>query len=164
MANEIKNAFKEIVDRLQASEEETGTGTPGQLAGVTLVEGPTEQTFAQQDLPVVIYEMLDGGFAEDTHFPDRARSKFTVLFTVMTDAAKGYYSTDGLGILDLYEKIMTVIDVSRTTGLVDLTGAGYWGPVSPQFKVGGFERDGLVNTYLIEAEFQTVRYGRGALR
>jgi phosphatidylethanolamine-binding protein (PEBP) family uncharacterized protein len=59
---------------------------------------------------------------------------------------------------------MSVLDKNLTTGLTDLTGAGYWGPIPPQYKVGAFERSGLINTYLIEAEFQTVRYGRGSLR
>jgi hypothetical protein len=163
VAQEIKNAFAEVIARLKASEEDTGTGYPGLLSGVMLVEGPTEQTFAQQDLPVIVYEILEGGFTEDAAFPDRARSKFTVLFTIMTDAQYGYYSDEGLGIIDLYEKLMTVLDCD-ISGNRDLTGAGYWGPITAQYRIGGFERSGLINTYLLEAEFQTIRYGRGTLR
>jgi hypothetical protein len=152
MAQEIKNAFKEIVDRLEAANE------GGILVEVKLVEGPTEETFVHADLPVVIYEILSAGFVEDACFPRGARAKFTVLFTIMTDVSEGYYSDEGLGIVDLYEKIMTVIDGS------DLTGAGHWGSVTPQCRAGGFERDGLINTFLIEAEFQTPKYTRGTLR
>ena len=163
MAQEIRNAFVEMVERLTTSADSTGTGDYGLLEGVHLVEGPTEETFNQSQLPVVVYEILDGGFAEDACFPKGARSKFTVLLTVMTDVSKGYTSVDELGIIDLYEKIMTVLD-QNTSKVTDLTGAGAWGPIPPQYKVGGFERSGMINTYLIEVEFQTVRYERGSLR
>lgn len=163
MANEIKNAFVEIVNRLDNACDTTGTGDYGTLEGALLVEGPTEQTFTDSQMPVIIYEILDGGFAEDAAFPDRARYKFTVLFTVMTKAISGYYDDDGEGIIDYLEKIMTVID-KNTSDTVDLGGAGTWGPETPQYKVGGFERNGLINTFLIEATFQTKRFGRGTLR
>jgi|WetSurMetagenome_2_1015567.scaffolds.fasta_scaffold02369_10 hypothetical protein len=163
MSYEIKNAFKELVDRLLASEAETGTGVPGLLAGVQLIEGPVEQSFADQDMPVIVYEMLDGGAAEDTHFPDQARAKMTVMLTIMTLAENGYYNTAKTGILDLYEKIQDVID-RNTSGTLDLTGAGKWGPMPPQYKVGGVERDGLIYTYLVEVTIQTARYRRGSLQ
>lgn len=158
MATEIKNAFKEIVDRLEHARDGS------LLNGVKLVEGPTNQEFYKSDLPAVVYEILDGGFSEDAAFPARARNKFTVLFTVMTDTEKGYYSDDEQGIIDLFERIMTALDVSRTTGLVDLKGADNWGPIAPQYRIGSFEKSELMYQYLIEAEFQTKRYGRGELR
>jgi hypothetical protein len=163
MAQEIKAAFKELVDRLEAANNATGTGDYGLLEGVQLVEGPSEQVFNDSDLPVIVYEILDGGFAEDSHFPDRARSKMTVLLTIMTKVENGYYNDAKEGIIDLYEKVMDVID-KNTTGTLDLTGADNWGPIPPQYKIGGFERDGLINTYLVEVEIQTARYGRGGLQ
>jgi hypothetical protein len=163
MAQEVKKAFVELIDRLKASEEETGTGTLGLLAGVQLIEGPTEQSFADQDMPVIIYEILDGGLVEDTHFPDQARAKMTVMLTIMTLAENGYYNDSKTGILDLYEKIQDVID-QNIDGVLDLTGAGNWGPIPPQYKVGGVERDGLIYTYLVEVTIQTARYRRGSLQ
>jgi hypothetical protein len=152
MSQEITNAFQALVDRLDDV----------LLEGVKLVEGPTEQAFGDEDLPAIIYEMLDGGFAEDTHFPKSARAQMTVLLTVMTKAEYGYTNNNGFGILDLYEKVMDAID--RGDSATDLTGGGKWGPIPPQYKVGGFERSGLLTTYLIEVKIQSNRYERGALR
>ena len=152
MAREIVDAFKEVVTRLKAANIQGGI-----LEQVKLVEGPTEESFAKEDLPVVIYEILHGGEAEDVGFPDCARAKLTVMLTVMVSVDEGYQSDERSGMLDYYEKIMTVIDGS------DLSGSGNWGPVTPRYRVGGFERDGLMNTYLIEVEIQTNRYRRGAL-
>jgi len=163
MATEIKTAFEEIVNRLEAACDTTGTGDYGALEGVLLVEGPTEDSYQQSQLPVIIYEILEGGNAEDTHFPNQARYKFTVLFTIMTDAQYGYYNDNGWGIIDVLEKLMTVID-ENTSGTLDLGGNSCWGPIAPQYRIGGFERSGLINTYLLEAEFQTNRYTRGGLR
>jgi hypothetical protein len=156
MAQEIKGAFKELVDRLEAA-----CVTDQILEGVKLVEGPTEQVFTDEDLPVLIYEVLEGGFAEDSHFPNQMRAKMTVLLTMMVHESKGYYNDDKTGMIDYYEKIMSVIDGDLTT---ELTGSDHWGPIPPQYRVGGFERNGLQNTYLIEVELQTIRYSKGALQ
>jgi len=161
MAREIKAAFEEVVSRLEAANNATGTGDYGLLEGVTLIEGPTEQTFEDADLPIVIYEILSGGAAEDSHFPDRMRGKMTILLTVMTHVDNGYYNANKTGIIDFYEKIMTVIDGASIT---DITGNGHWGPMPPQYEIGGFERDGLRYVYLIEVEIQTARYGKGDLQ
>lgn len=161
MARELMAAYKELVDRLKASEEETGTGSAGLLAGVQLVEGPVEQVFSDENLPVIVYEIMSGGDAEDAAFPRCAREKMTVLLTISTHVDKGYYNDNKDGIIDLYEKIMTVIDGYPT---IDLTGATHWGPVTPQYRVGGFDRDGLRYCYLVEVDIQTARYQRGALQ
>lgn len=157
MAFEIKKAFAEVVTRLEDACNATGTGTYGILEGALLVEGPIEQSFTHEQMPVIIYELLNGGFVEDAAFPRCAREKMIILITVMTLAENGYYTSNRDGILDLYEKIMDVIDGS------DLTGGGNWGPYSPQYRVGGVERSGLNYTFLIEVEIQTNRYQRGGL-
>jgi hypothetical protein len=161
MAREIKAAYKELVDRLEVAANETGTGDYGLLEGVKLVEGPTEETFGDEDLPLVIYEILNGGFPEDAAFPKCARAKMTVLLTVSTLATNGYYNDTKTGIIDLYEKLMTVIDGHP---VCDLTGSNHWGPISPQYRVGEFERDGLRYCFLIEVELQSIRYQRGTLQ
>ena len=153
MARELMAAFKEFVSRLE--------GATVLLSGVKIVEGPVEQVFCDKDLPVIVYEILNGGDSEDAAFPRCARTKMTVMLTIMTAVKNGYYSNDKNGILDLYEKVMTVIDGYPT---IDLTGATHWGPVTPQYRVGGFERDGLRYCYLVEVDIQTAHYQRGALQ
>jgi len=154
MAQEIMAAFKEVITRIQDAETTL-------FDGIKLVEGPTEDVLEDRDLPIIIYELLNGGDVEDAAFPRCARAKITVLFTIMCAVSKGYYNDDKDGIIDLYEKLMTVIDGYPT---VDLTGATHWGPVTPQYRVGGFERDGMRYSFLVEADIQTAKYHRGALQ
>jgi hypothetical protein len=161
VARDVKNAFKELIDRLETSANETGTGDYGLLEGVTLVEGPVSETFADENLPLVIYEILDGGIIEDAAFPNCVRASLTVLLTVMTHVDNGYFNDAKTGIIDLYEKLMTVIDGST---YIKLTGGGNWGPKPPQYKVGGFERDGLRYCYLVEVSLQSARYQKGTLQ
>jgi len=155
MAQEVVKAFKEVVDRLKDANVE------GQLLErVELMEGPLEESIGDKNLPVVIYELLSIRMI-DVCFPAGVRASLTVLITVVTDAACGYYNDERAGIIDLYEKIQDVINGSPT---LDLAGSGNWGPTTPEFRTGGFERDGLANNYLIEIDIESNRFTKGSLQ
>lgn len=82
------------------------------------------------------------------------------MLTVMTHADNGYYNDQKSGIIDYLEKVMTVIDGYPT---LDLGGSGNWGEITPKYRVGRFERDGLTYTYLIEVRLRSNEYKKGAL-
>jgi hypothetical protein len=155
MANEIVAVFKEFVERLEKS------NIQGKLLDeVTLVEGPVEETFGEIDLPAIIYELKIGGDSLTAGFPKCERTDMTVILTVMTNVEDGYYSNEKLGMLDIYEKIMDVVHGEDT---VDVTGNNKWGERPPVFRFGNFERDSLVNQFLVEIDFRTNRYNKGEL-
>lgn len=155
MAQEIVKAFKELVDRLKEANIEGGL-----LDQVTLIEGPTEITIADKDLPVIIYEILDGGAIDEDGFPRCVRGRMTVQLTVMTHKNGSYYNDERNGILDYYEKVMTVID---GTTAIELKGNNNWGPIVPKYRIGRFDVSGLKYEYLIEVDLQSKDYPKGAL-
>lgn len=155
MAQEIVKTFKELVDRLKASNVEGKL-----LERATLYEGPIEEVISDENLPAIIYEISNGGIVSDEGFPRCARAEMTARITVITATDCGYYNDEKVAILDLYEKIMNVIDGEDT---VDLTGGNNWGPNTPDFRVAGLFRDGFKFVCEIEIDLQSAKYNRGEL-
>jgi hypothetical protein len=152
MANEIINAFKELVDRLEAA---NATGQP--LAGVSLIEGKSDDIREHKNLPYVEYSLVGTGFLEETCFTRFAVNKIDILIRCGEDKAKGYY--DGAktrGALWLYEKVQNAIDGT------DLAGSGNWYQ-APQFSISNFETSDLRTLYDINVTLTTKKYQRGSL-
>lgn len=156
MAREISNAWGEVVSRLKTANVDGGL-----LAHVKLIEAPVEQTIEQAELPVIVYEILNGGTTEMACFPAGMKCNLTILFTVLVHTENGYFNDERNGIVDYHEKVMTVLDGFPT---LDLTGSGNWGSKPPVYRVGTPERDNMQLKYLIEMDIETKKYMAGSLQ
>lgn len=155
MAREVVNTFKALVDRLKAANIQGGL-----LDQVKLIEGPAEISIVDKDLPAIIYEILDGGVINEDCFPRGVRANMTALLTVMTHKNAGYYNDERSGILDYYEKVMTVVD---GTTAIELKGDGNWGPDVPGYRIGRFDGNSFKYEYAIEIDLQSNKYTKGGL-
>lgn len=154
MANEIVKSIKEVVDRLKAENV-----MEGKLQNVTLVEGPEDDVLENATLPVVVWELADTGLIAEKCLGAHAVSSIGMILTCHTRVDNGYYTDEKTGIIDIYEKLLDVIDGG---GGVRLNGDGNW-LLSPSYRMVMIEKTKLAYIYEIEVTITSVKYRRGAL-
>jgi len=152
MANEIINAFDEMVSRLNNASE-----AGEQLEGVEIIEGPVSDIRGHENLPYVQYELVRGGFLENTELNARANFKLDVLLRCGESLEKKYYDTNKVrGVLWLLQRVQNAIDGS------DLGGNQNW-HAPPVYLAENFEVSELRMLYDIRLTLTTKKYSRGSL-
>lgn len=152
MANEIINAFDEMVTRLNAAAE-----NGGQLVGVDVIEGPLNDIRGHENLPYIQYELIRGGFMEGTEYNARAIFKIEALLRCGEVLENSYYNTGKTrGVLWLFERVANAIDGS------DLGGDQNWyNP--PVYTAENFEVSELRMLYDVRVTLTSKKFSRGSL-
>lgn len=152
MANEIIEAYEEVVTRLNAA-----TGVGGDLENVTIEEGIDDSQIGQDDCPHIIAYLPGAGIGGEEDFALNNRNIVTlnVLLRLRDQAVHKYHNdTNTRGTLWLFQQVQKVVIGT------DLTAGGKW-LLPPSISIAAHEVGKEVYRLDLLVQIKTTIYQRG---
>jgi len=152
MANEIIEAYKEVITRLNAA-----TGVGGDLENVTIEEGLDDSQIGQDDCPHIMAYLPGGGIGGEEDFALNNRNVVTlnVLLRLRDQSVHKYHNaTNDRGTLWLFEQVQKVVIGT------DLTASNKW-LLPPSISIIAHETGKEVYRLDLLVQIKTTIYQRG---